>query len=401
MIFLGQKKFITLLISLMLFPISGLLYAQQLEMLIDERKQAEKDMEHLNNLLKSIEGSQKAGLQELTLIKKKIDSRKQILSNIDKQINVLGSDLGKKQKDILILQDDLKSIQKSYSDLLLRYYKIRNKNDWMMYIMASESVTQAYKRMRYFREILMLLQAQADEIISMTYQLNEEIVDMARKQQLLQDNINDKLKEVNTLESEQKQSQTVLSSLQKREAEIRKQLQEKEHSFNQLSSSLKDFYRSEAEKGIDISTGDMQLLTERFEANRGFLPWPAMGTVISSFGKHNHPVYKEIKLPENFGIDIQTPKNAEVYSVFSGVVAQIIKVPQTGEKNIVIRHGAYTTVYFKVDNIFIKIGDEVKLRQKIATVASTSEGSVLHFEIRKTNQSGNNVPINPENWIMM
>ena len=74
-------------------------------------------------------------------------------------------------------------------------------------------------------------------------------------------------------------------------------------------------------------------------------------------------------------------------------------MPKTGEKTIIIRHGAYTSVYFRVDKIFVKKGDDIKSRQRIATVANTSEGSVLHLEIRKTSGK-RNMELNPEHWLL-
>lgn len=388
--------FISLVAALMVNP----LYAQPLEMLTSERKQVEQDMKHIDNLLKSIEGNQKAGLQKLTLIKTKINTRKKVLSNIDKQIDYLNKELDRKQEAINILQAELEGTQTSYSNLLRYYYSIRSKDDWLMYIMASESVSQAYKRMRYFREILLLLQAQADNIIRQTNKLNEEIADMARKQQLLQDNISDKSKEINILESEEKESQTVLSDLKRKENDLRKQFEEKKKSYNRLNENLKEFFRSEEGRTIEVSPTDMKLITDRFEALKGILSWPAMGTITSKFGKHHHAVYTNITF-ENTGIDIQVPQSADVYSIFDGIVTKISKMPKTGETTIVIRHGMYSSIYFQVENVAVKVGETVKARQKIATVAASGEGYILHFEIRKDNKSGQQpIPQNPESWII-
>ena len=403
MILFRRYKKCILLLSLVFLPAISCLYAQPLnnpkENLSNERKQFEQDIALIEKSLKSIESSQIAGLNELTLIEAKIKQRRRLVNNIDKQIDTLQKEINEKQQTIKMLQDELKRIKESYASLLVQYYNMRNKEDWMMYIMASESVAQAYKRTRYFRDILYLLQAQANEIITMSNLLNNEITDVARKQQRLEDDKTDKDKEVNNLETEEKKSKTVLSNLQRKEAKLRKELQEKKESFDQLNKSLSSIYRNELESGMDISAGDMPLITERFEASKGYLPWPAIGTIVSKFGKHFHPYYENIELPENKGIDIQTAKNAEVYAIFGGKVTQIIEMPKTGEKTIIIRHGAYTSVYFRVDKIFVKKGDDIKSRQRIATVANTSEGSVLHLEIRKTSGK-RNMELNPEHWLL-
>lgn len=377
------------------------LAAQQpsVDVLDTERKQAEKEIDNIASLLKTIEGRQKTGLQQLTLIKKKIDSRKHVVSTIDKQIDKLNSELKNKQEAITILQNDLEEVRRSYADLLTRYYNIRNKNNWLMYIVASENVTQAYRRMRYFREILYLLQSQADKIIAMTNQLNGEITDMARKQQALNDNLDDKQKEVQLLMNEENQSKSVLSSLKQRQAELTRQLDERKREYQKLDADLKRHLSEEAARKTPEMTGEAKLLSDNFRGNKGTLPWPVMGIVVAQFGKgHKHPVYQTVELPENNGIDIQTQQNADVYAVFSGKVSKVFSV--SGYKSIIIQHGNFFTVYFKLGDVNVKVGDAVKTRQKIATVASSGEGSVLHFEIWKSNNSATPVKENPENWLI-
>ena len=43
-------------------------------------------------------------------------------------------------------------------------------------------------------------------------------------------------------------------------------------------------------------------LDKQFSANKGKLPWPVDGVVTETFGKHYHPVYKNVELPFNNGL---------------------------------------------------------------------------------------------------
>lgn len=369
---------------------------QSLHLLDKKRYQVEEDIQNINNLLKTVEGKQKSGIQTLTLIKKKIDSRKQVLSTIDKQIITLQNQLSNKQEAIEILQADLVELRRSYTELLTQYYSYRNKTNWLMYIMASESVSQGYKRMKYLREILMLLQAQATKITDMTNQLNVEINNMSLKQKLLDDNLDDKKKEVGNLLSEEQESRNVLSSLKKQESELRAQLNERKKEYDRLDSEMKVFMREELNKNATIGISDEMLMAAKdFEQVKGMLPWPAMGIIVANFGSDNvHPVYKSLKMPNNNGIDIQTQTNAEVYSIFTGTVSKIF--PMQGMGNcILIQHGSYYTLYARLATCDVKVGDQVKARQRIGTVLTIPEGSILHFQLWKRTEVQN-----PEKWLI-
>ena len=87
------------------------------------------------------------------------------------------------------------------------------------------------------------------------------------------------------------------------------------------------------------------------------------------------------------GIDIAARSGTNIKSAISGTV---IVAEENGEygKFIKIENKGVMTVYAHCKKLKVKVGDEIKIGQTIATVGSTgnSTGPHLHFEIRFENR---------------
>jgi septal ring factor EnvC (AmiA/AmiB activator) len=369
---------------------------QNLQMLNKNREREAEEISIINKQMESNGKELKNTYSNLVLLEKEILLRKSTLNNIDKSITELRKQLTEKKQVVEQLQNDLENIKSSYKNLLNKYYNIRIKENTWMILMASESFAQAYKRMKYVREILLLLKEQTFKIEEMTKRLNNEITDIAKKEQLLSSNISEKQKEMQILSINEKKSKTVYSELRSKKSDLEKQLKEREESYKLLDVQMREHIRNEMKKNIESGiTDEMLLYAKSFEELKGLLPQPAIGVIIRPFGDSKaKSIYETIKILPNKGIDIRTADDAEVYAVSKGVVSKIGKLPKGGV-SIIITHGAYRTVYASLASACVKEGEEVKSRQKIGTVKKSSDGSIMHFELWKDFE-----PQNPESWLI-
>ena len=115
--------------------------------------------------------------------------------------------------------------------------------------------------------------------------------------------------------------------------------------------------------------------------------------MVDKFGQKYHPVYKNLKLPPNNGIDIALSKDAKVRAVFDGVVKQIVVMPGYN-KCILVQHGNYFTFYCKLATTSVKAGDKVKTGDLLGTVDVINDQILLHFQVWQGNK-----PQNPESWL--
>ena len=145
--------------------------------------------------------------------------------------------------------------------------------------------------------------------------------------------------------------------------------------------------------GKKTTTKIDQALSNEFSANKGKLPWPAEGRVVSHFGRNPHPVYTRLEMPFNNGVGLAVDKDAPVKAVFNGVVKQIVVVPGYN-RCILVQHGEYFTFYCKMGSVAVKAGDKVKTGDVLGHVATGPDGTQLHFQLWK-----GRAPQDPEKWL--
>lgn len=126
-------------------------------------------------------------------------------------------------------------------------------------------------------------------------------------------------------------------------------------------------------------------LSGSFAGNRGKLPMPITGPYIitSHFGQYSVKGLRDVKL-DNKGIDIQGKPGAQARAIFNGKVAAVFKL--NGLFNILVRHGAYISVYCNLSSASVKTGDTVSTRQVLGQVFSNPADNgrtVLHFQLRR------------------
>jgi len=85
------------------------------------------------------------------------------------------------------------------------------------------------------------------------------------------------------------------------------------------------------------------------------------GTITEKFGKNPHPTLKNVST-NNRGIDITSPKNAQVRAVFDGVVTSVLSIPGAG-KVVIIKHGNYRSVYSNLKDTYVTKGDVITTKK--------------------------------------
>ena len=99
----------------------------------------------------------------------------------------------------------------------------------------------------------------------------------------------------------------------------------------------------------------------------------------------------------NNGIKIRTGVGANARSVFSGEVRNIIRIPGANI-SVIIKHGAYYTVYSNLASVSVKPGDKVTTKQVIGTVAENSLNGETELELQIWKGS---TKLDPEGWIFV
>lgn len=132
------------------------------------------------------------------------------------------------------------------------------------------------------------------------------------------------------------------------------------------------------------------MLSGGFESNRGRLPMPITGSyrIVSHFGQYNVEGLKGVKL-DNKGINILGKSGCMARSIYDGEVSAVFGFG--GTMVVMVRHGAYISVYCNLKSVSVQKGQKVSTRQALGTVGADN---ILQFQLRKERAK-----LNPETWL--
>ena len=392
-----RRYFGILMTTLLLLSVSVAASAQDTREQEAKKARLEREIEIIDKQLAENASRSNAMLSTLDLIRKKISNRKTLIADSDRKIQKYSDDIYLKQKQINRLQARIDVLTDHYSKLVLSAYKNRDSRIWYMYMLASENLGQAFRRYSYFKNLSSQMNDEARKIKDAKEELLKEKDKLAKLKKEAQAVKAERVKELEKLSKEEAQSAKVVKDLQKNKKVYQKQLAAKKKQVVALNKEIERIV-AEAVKNQSSSSGSKKApvdykLAEDFVKNKGKLPWPAEGPVVGKFGKQYHPVYKNLELPPNNGIDIAVSKGTEVKAVFKGVVSQVFVMPGYNQC-VLISHGNYFTFYCKLKSVNVKAGEKVDTGEVIGKTDTINGESQLHFEVWQGTK-----PQNPSNWL--
>ncbi len=387
---------IILTLSLLLASASGL-RAQDTRTQEAKKARLEREIAIIDKQLAENSSKSSAMLSNLTLIRKKISNRKALVEESDRQIQGISDKIYLKQRQINRLQARVDTLTHHYSRLILSAYKNRDSRIWYMHILASENLGQAFRRYSYFKNLSTQMNKEAKEIRLMQEDLLKEKEELAVMKKEAQAVKAERVSELEKLRKEEAQADNVVRKLKQNRKTYQKQLNAKKKEVTALNKEIERIVAA-AMKSPSTSKSKKQepidyKLAEEFSKNKGKLPWPADGPVVGRFGKQFHPVFKNLELPPNNGVDVAVSKGADIKAVFKGVVKQVLVMPGYNQC-VLIQHGNYFTFYCKLKSVNVKAGQKVDTKDVIGTVDTINGDTQLHFEVWKGTK-----PQNPESWL--
>lgn len=430
-------------ISIILFCFCATLLNAQTtsEKLKTEQSRLEKKISNTKSLLNKSKSNTEASLNELRLIDNQIKFREELVSNFDNQVRGAEIKVVEKGSEIKDLHNKLAKLKAQYKDLLLYAYKHRNKFGKMMFVFSSTNYNEAIKRGNYLERIADIQNKQFLIIRQHQGLIKKEITSIEKERLYKLAVLQEKKSEKASIEKDKQKQEVVYKKFKQEEGALVSQLKADEKKKAVLKQKINDAIQNEiaaaeakrkkaeaaaaAKKksataststtasatvtkpetspdkviNVTVETKETAALSKSFEGNKGKLPWPVdKGSLTEGFGKNPHPTLDNV-FTNNNGIDISSPKNAQVRAVFEGEVTSVLSIPGAG-KVVIIKHGNYRTVYSNLQDTYVKSGSKVSTKQVIGSllVSDGASVSVAHFEIHQV--VGTLVQcLNPSLWV--
>lgn len=368
-----------------------------------EKLQNLQKIKEVEKILSETTTKKKNSLGELTALIQRIVEQERLINSIRNEVKFLDKEINENNDFIGSLEDDLIKLKAEYASMLFAAQKANNSVTRLTFLFSSESFEQLMMRLRYMKQYSEKRKVQAKAITAVQDELSGQVKEIEVQKSEKNALLGEELSENTNLTGLKKKQNTLVKTLEKEEKSLKRDLEDTKKALVVLDNKINEIIKEEMEraareakaktKSSTTATTAAAALSSSFEENKNKFPWPVKGFVSMGFGRQKHPLLKNIYV-ENNGVNIQTTEDEKVKSIFQGEVRAVAFIPPLGN-SVIITHGDYFTVYSGLKEVYVKRGQKVTISQEIGQVLSNSDGiSELRFQIRK-----HTTPLDPQLWL--
>lgn len=387
-----------ILTFLLIFISKSECYGQKSIQIQQKQEKIRKEIELIEELINETKEKKNKTSNELKILNRKIDLRTEYIRNLNRELIEIENNIDENKKLVRSLENDLINIKKEYARLIYNAYKNRGKENYLIFILSSNSFNQAYKRIKYMQLYTAYKKRQVNLILAYEKVIRKKNEELLRNKNNRENLLAEREKELLNTLTEKEDRKKIIKSLQEKEKDLREEVRKKRTIAEGLQNELERIIAEERQNAKSIYetlTPAEKLLSGNFERNKGKLPWPTnQGIITGRFGIHQHPVLKNVKI-RNDGIFISTIENEDARAIFDGVVSKIFSLPGSNFA-VIIKHGNYYTLYHNLDEVYVKEGEIVKTKEKIGRIYTDKDKNetVLQFQVWREMEKND-----PEVWL--
>lgn len=394
-----------------------------------EQQATQRRIDETNRRISDNAANTQQKLNELNAIRGEMSLKEHEISLTRQSIDSLNQAIAMTQDSITLLNTQLNAMRDVYVKALRRLQGTQYATDELGYIFSSESFSKAYARLRYIQEFAKWRKRKAAEIRMAMAAIELQKSRLAEMQGLRTLSLNTLSSDQALLKSRQEEADRMISDLRRDGRNLRIALDKEKKRLQAINNDINRMIEEErrareaearrkskstppAKKGgrkgdgngaatkpspsqpkpksrIDNSDPDAAM-TRKFASAQGRMLFPVSGKyrIVSKYGSSEGSV-------NNTGIEIVLDGATTCRSVFEGTVSRIYQ-NHDGNYSVMVRHGAYITVFYNVASPSVKSGDRVVAGQTIGRVGVDARYGkpMLHFEVRKGSQT-----LNPLSWV--
>jgi peptidoglycan hydrolase CwlO-like protein len=350
---------ITLMLMVAAILLPRIAYAQQSEeekaRIAEQRRiveQLEQELEEDEKLLKGIKQDKSTAQQRVRRITKQINSRNQLLNRTEREIGSIERSIALNDELITKTRQAYDKEREAYAEMVRESYRNYKQNNYITYILASESFEDVARRIANIRAIATLRSERLHRMDSLGAALNEQQLSLNTRRQAL-DSVQRKAEaQRKKLQSDVNSAKKVMNQLSKREQAA---LREKMKSEERLDAAIDELRK--------LTKGNKEGAS--FSRNTTNLNLPVQGGRVREY-KGNMA-------------EIVGAKGADVSAIYDGKVVEVRRNRISGKYDVFVAHGEYITSYANLDNVV------VRKEQKIAKNAVIGEvGASMNLSTMKT-----------------
>ena len=318
-------------------------------------EQLEKEVAASEKALSAIKKDKSTAQQRVKSITRQINSRNQLLSRTEREIGSIERNITLNDSLIAKTNRQIVDERERYAEMVREAYRNYKQNNYITYILASESFTDVARRIANIRAVAVLRAERLHRIDSLAAALNTQ-----------QDELTARRK---SLDSVQRRAQAQRTKLQ---GDVRSAEQAMKQLTTREQKALRE--QMENEERLDAAIDALRRLTKGNKEGASFsrttsnLNLPVVGGKVKEY-KGNMAV-------------ITGSKGASVRSIYDGKVVEVRRNRISGKYDVFVAHGEYITSYAGLDNVTVAKDAKVAKNGTIGTIGASVNLASMTTEYR-------------------
>lgn len=318
-------------------------------------EQLEKELEEDEKRLNSIKKDKSTAQQRVRSITKQINSRNQLLNRTEREIGSIERSIVKNDSLLSQTQQSYTAEKENYAEMVREAYRNYKQNNYITYILASESFTDAARRIANIRAMAVLREERLHRMDSLAKSIEEQQASLTERRRTL-DDVQRKA------EAQRKKLQGDVSSAKKAMSQLSKREQ----------AALKE--KMASEERLDAAIDALRKLTKGNSVGASFsrttsnLNLPVVGGRVREY-KGN--------MAEIIGA-----KGAAVRSIYEGKVVEVRRNRISGKYDVFVAHGEYITSYANLDNVVVRKDQKIEKNGTLGEVGASVNLTTMNTEYK-------------------
>ncbi len=360
----GKKIIAFILILLLIIPLPAAASTKSITEVMDELKQAMKDLENMKSKIQDNTKKQRATAAQLKTLNAELQKTEKQIFTLEEEIAQVNESIDQRTQELTKTSMNLGQREKQLATRVRTAYKYSSFN-FISILFHADSLADFLSRITILRRFISVDKDLISSIKEQKSLLEEETRKLMEEKEILQMQMQTMEYRKSEYQTRSSQRAALLKNLEKDKLEYQKALDELEKDSQALEKLLQEM-RSTGAQGT------------------GVLIWPAPNyyRITSRYGNRTHPITKRANF--HTGIDIGIPHGKDIVAADSGVVVRSGSIGNYG-LTVLIDHGeGMATLYAHNSRLLVKEGQVVVQGQTISHCGSTgmSTGPHLHFEVR-------------------
>ena len=318
-------------------------------------EQLEKELEEDEKKLNSIKKDKSTAQQRVRNITKQINSRNQLLNRTEREIGSIERSIVKNDSLLSQTQRRYDTERENYAEMVREAYRNYKQNNYITYILASESFTDAARRIANIRAIAVLREERLHRMDSLSKSIEQQQESLSERRRTLDDVQRKAEAQRKKLQSDVSSAKKAMSQLSKREQAALKEKMASEEKLDAAIDALRKLT-----KGNSVGAS--------FSRNTSNLNLPVVGGRVREY-KGN--------MAEIIGA-----KGAVVRSIYEGKVVEVRRNRISGKYDVFVAHGEYITSYANLDNVVVRKDQKIAKNGTLGEVGASVNLTTMNTEYK-------------------